>query len=287
MIMEIGKPFKNIEEYNERMTKSMEDKLFFVEKLPSIQNYLFVDFGCADGSMIRELVKIYGSSCKYIGYDCSDTMIGYAKKLYDLEEPVIFTTDWNIVLETIGKERAEKKVVLILSSVVHEIYSYGNQSDIDAFWNKIRCAYKPSFKYGFDYVCIRDMMFSETIKRPSDRSMVEKVHLTTDSWIDLVGLPEFERVWGSLRENKNLVHFLLKYRWKTNWDRELHENYFPISIEKFMAHFDGFFRLDYFEKFRVRFLEECIYKDFGIILKDTTHIKAILIKEEENIEKDS
>ena len=48
-----GPYFKNIEEYNERMAKSMEDKLFFVEKLPSIQNYLFVDFGCADGSMIR------------------------------------------------------------------------------------------------------------------------------------------------------------------------------------------------------------------------------------------
>ena len=286
MIMEIGKPFKNIEEYNERMAKSMEDKLFFVEKLPSIQNYLFVDFGCADGSMIRELVKIYGSSCSYIGYDCSDIMIGYAKKLYDLDQPVTFTTDWDTVLTIIGTEKKNKKIVLILSSVIHEVYSYGNQSDIDAFWNKIWCAYKPSYKYGFDYICIRDMMYSSSINRISDQKSVEKIHLSEDPWIDLVGISDFERIWGSLKENKNLVHFLLKYRWRTNWERELNENYFPISIENFMEHFDGFFRLDYFEKFRVRFLEECIYKDFGIILEDTTHIKAILIKED-NCEENS
>ena len=204
-----------------------------------------------------------------------------AKKQYDQEEPAKFTTNWDYVLTTIKREKdSGKKIVLVLSSVVHEVYSYGNQSDIDAFWNKIRCAYKPSSLYGFDYICLRDMMYSGTINRPSKKEAVEKIHMTKDDWLDIVARPDFERIWGSLDENRNLVHFLLKYRWKTNWEREVHENYFPISIEKFLEHFDGFFRLDYFEKFRVRFLEECIYKDFGIILEDTTHIKAIFIRDE-------
>lgn len=48
--MEIGAKFKNITSYNLKMTKSLEDKLFFVEKFPKNENYIFVDFGCADGT---------------------------------------------------------------------------------------------------------------------------------------------------------------------------------------------------------------------------------------------
>lgn len=46
--MEIGAKFKNIISYNLEMTKSLEDKLFFVEKFPKNENYIFVDFGCTD-----------------------------------------------------------------------------------------------------------------------------------------------------------------------------------------------------------------------------------------------
>lgn len=48
--MEIGAKFKNITSYNLEMIKSLEDKLFFVEKFPKNENYTFVDFGCADGT---------------------------------------------------------------------------------------------------------------------------------------------------------------------------------------------------------------------------------------------
>ena len=39
------------------MAKGMEDKLFFLNELPKNYEYTFVDFGCADGTLINYLVK--------------------------------------------------------------------------------------------------------------------------------------------------------------------------------------------------------------------------------------
>ena len=74
-----------------------------------------------------------------------------------------------------------------------------------------------------------------------------------------------------------MIHFLLKYRWKVNWERECYENYFPITIQNLLEYFKNF-NIDYFERFRVPFLDKCIKKDYNIELEDYTHIKAIFTK---------
>lgn len=48
-------------------------------------------------------------------------------------------------------------------------------------------------------------------------------------------LAEFQSIWGNISNNKNLVHFLMKYKWVENWAREVRENYFPITIEEFLS----------------------------------------------------
>ena len=40
------------------MAKGMEDKLFFLNEPPKNYEYTFVDFGCADGTLINYLVSI-------------------------------------------------------------------------------------------------------------------------------------------------------------------------------------------------------------------------------------
>ena len=77
--------------------------------------------------------------------------------------------------------------------------------------------------------------------------------------------------------SRTLSIFLLKYRWKINWERELNENYFPIFIEEFLKIMteDTDYKLDYFEHFRIPFLVNEIKKDFNISLEDNTHIKAV------------
>ena len=89
---ELGVPFNNLSLYNASMRKGLEDKLFFLEYLPE-DNYTFVDFGCADGSVISALCAMHPNKKglnTYIGYDISFDMISLAKTNFsgDIEENV-------------------------------------------------------------------------------------------------------------------------------------------------------------------------------------------------------
>lgn len=274
---EIGNSFKSIQFYNKEMKKGMEDKLFFVDKLPKNQNYCFVDFGCADGSMISALTEIYKNTnqnqYKFIGYDISETMIDLARTNYSgpLYTTVKFTTNWNEVKSETPYFLKKYKNVLILSSVIHEVYSYADENNtVDDFWKKVLCS-------GFDYIIIRDMCPSEDIDREADEEDIEKI--CTKNHPDIKReLMDFNVRWGTIDNYKNLIHFLLKYRWKVNWNREVNENYFPITIQDLFEKFREYssvYSLHYFERFRVPFLDKCFKEDFDIELEDYTHIKAI------------
>ena len=86
---------------------------------------------------------------------------------------------------------------------------------------------------------------------------------------------DFIEHWGSMNENKNFIHYLLKYRWTINWEREVNENYFPIYLEDFLKAFNQKYNISYLERFRVPFLEKCWKEDFDIEIKDYTHIKSV------------
>lgn len=263
---EVGLTFNNIEYYNKEMSKGMEDKLFFLKHLPK-DTYTFVDFGCADGNLINTLVPGLGIKHKYIGYDISDTMVDLAKTNYNgpSNADVIFTTDWDEVIGEIERSN-RSKTVLILSSVIHEVYSYGTEDSIKEFWNHV-------FHPIFDYIVIRDMCPSKDIDRPSDN----RISVNVAGHSNVRQLKEFMDIWGPIANNKNMIHFLLKYRWKVNWKREVNENYFPIYVEELLEKFKNIngYNLDYFKRFRVPFLDKCIKEDFNIELIDNTHIKAI------------
>jgi SAM-dependent methyltransferase len=268
---EIGKTFANVNYYNKEMQKGMEDKLFFLDRLPKNDNYVFVDFGCADGTMINALASIFDSekpsNKTYIGYDISETMIDIAKTNYHgpANADVIFTTNWADVEKKFNPYR---KTVLILSSVIHEVYSYANdENDITTFWNRV-------LNTGFDYIIIRDMCPSEDIDRKSVGWIEQRIRQLADR--DM--LNDFENEWGSISNNRNLIHFLLKYRWKVNWNREVHENYFPISTNLLVQQFNDGFNIYYFERFRLPWWEQCWKKDFDIKINDYTHVKAIFTK---------
>ena len=275
---EIGIKFSNIEYYNKEMQKGMEDKLFFVERLPKNQNYMFVDFGCADGSMINALASIYKDNPNnvYVGYDISDEMIKLAKTNYHgpVNANVRFTTNWDECRQSGSSVFVNRKKVLILSSVIHEVYSYGTEETICKFWDQVRYS-------DFDYIIIRDMCPSEDIDRDAKKSLTNTIERSRNVSIEQV--KEFSEIWGTLTNNKNAIHFLLKYRWKVNWDREVRENYFPIYVEDLIEKITctgARYKIDYLNRFRVPFLDKCIKEDFNIELDDFTHIKAIFSKKQ-------
>lgn len=264
--------------YNANMIKGMADKLWFVNHLSKDDRYLFVDFGCADGTLIYILSQMreFPNGCEFIGYDISEEMVGLAKTKYDwgTNNNVSFYSNQEELYKGItAKAPTVRKRVLVLSSVIHEIYSYGTREEINNFWSLV-------WSLDFEYVFVRDMMCSYDINRPSNESNVEKITEVSAAGkaCTLEQLYSFKDEFGSLDNQKNLVHFLLKYRWKINWNREVKENYFPISIECFLEIMQDSFTLDYLERFRVPFLEECWYKDFGIVIPDYTHCKLMFTK---------
>lgn len=280
--VEVGGKFSNLDSYNQNMAKGLVDKLFFVDKLPlrKYDEWVFVDFGCADGVLINALSTIlpkYGVKATLVGFDISETMIDLASSKYgncsSPEIEIVFTASWQDVLSCF-KANDEAMRVLICNSVIHEVYSYANdQSDIDWFWRRVKYS-------GFDFVCVRDMMAERSIQRATDSSILESFydHVQSSKPELIPYIKDFERHWGSLEENENFIHYLLKYRWTTNWSREVNENYFPIMVENFLTQMSGFNRM-YFERFRLPFLEGCWLEDFGVKLKDNTHIKAIFAKD--------
>lgn len=275
--MEIGVDFKNILSYNEHMAKGMDDKLFFLNKINFKKDgyYLFVDFGCADGTLLDTLYGIMEkagiNNVYYIGYDISDTMIELAKtKFSHFTSSVMFTTSWDEVKEKV-KTYSAMESVLILSSVIHEIYSYAEcEDDINLFWHRV-------LDTGFKYICVRDMMVSKNINHKNEIDVFEFMEENIPHFSDRRKyFQSFTDKWGSIYDNKNFIHYLLKYRWTINWDRELNENYLPIYVEDFLKMFRNSYTVSYLERFRVPFLEKCWKEDFNIEINDYTHIKTIL-----------
>ena len=211
-----------------------------------------------------------GVNAYYIGYDISEIMIDLAKTKFPYNDGyhVLFTTKWEEVSEKVSTYY-NMESVLILSSVIHEVYSYSKStSDKVKFWGR-------TLDTGFKYICVRDMMCSNDIDREDTNlfdKLKERIHFATPEY---GRLKQFEERWGSVINVKNLVHYLLKYRWVINWERELEENYFSGNIDEFLLLFNEQYNLNYLERFRVPFLDKCWKEDFDIEIEDKTHIKAI------------
>ena len=73
----------NYEVYNDRMRRSMWDKAFFMDKIPGAA--LLVDYGCADGSLIRFLHGLF-PGLSVIGFDIDPAMIAEARRRAGAEE---------------------------------------------------------------------------------------------------------------------------------------------------------------------------------------------------------
>lgn len=249
----------NYSKYNKGMKKSLLDKIFFMDKIDST---IIVDYGCADGTLIHFLHSLF-PELQYIGFDIDGRMLSEARKKFYIEDNVMFFSRWEDVESAINSQKS----TLILSSVIHEIYAYGTRTDVDIFWNRV-------FGIDWEYIVIRDMMPSITIDKRSDindiRAIMQKANRGH--------LYDFERVWGSIENNKNLYHFLLKYRYTENWEREVQENYFPMTREELLTKIPESYKITYHDHFILPFLKKIVNKDFGIELKDSTHLKLIMEK---------
>jgi len=255
------KPISNLQSYIEGMKYSMKDKLFFTD----IFDFdVIVDFGCADGTFLEELSKIK-PNVKLIGYDLDDEMLSKAQSR--LGKKALFTNNW---YDAVKYTSSFRNPLLNLSSVIHEVYSYSRPNVISQFWNS------QVFGGDFKHITIRDMIPSIEIEKQEIshfKDDVRKVRSKTDRFY----LDSFEKKWGTISNNyRTFVHYLMKYRYTENWDREVNENYLPVSLETVKSKIPGDYKIIYEEDFLLQFLKDQVKKDFNVELTHSTHTKMIL-----------
>lgn len=244
--------------YTQGMRRSLIDKIFFMDK---IDVGVLVDYGCGDGTVLS-FISLLFPEIQCIGYDHSEQMIDLCKKKHGGEgRSLLFTREWSQVIQAI----AGKTGAVLLSSVLHEIHSYGTRADILTMWTRL-------FHTGFHYIAIRDMVSSMDMDRMTDVNDLRKLWTAAD----LGQVSDFERYWGSIAHNKNFVHFLLKYRYKENWSREVRENYLPLSRQELLSTIPGHYTIDFHEHFTLPYLRKVVKEDFDVDLVDKTHLKLVL-----------
>lgn len=251
----------NYDTYNYNMELSLDDKLFFLDK---IDFDVIVDFGCANGVLLEKIAKLK-PGVKIIGYDLDYNMLQICTKA-NIPSDTLLTNDWDEILEEISKY---DKPLLNLSSVIHEVYSYTPEL-VDEFW------VKHVFGSNFKSVVIRDMIPSsniDSIDMVKYKEDIYKVRTLCDSET----LKSFENQWGNIDSGyRTFMHYLLKYRYKINWTREVLENYLPISIEDVISKIPNSYKITYKDNFLVPFIKEQTFKDYGIIMDQNTHSKIII-----------
>ena len=245
----------DLDGYLYKMQKSMIDKMFFVDKIFEPVDCI-VDFGCANGELIK-MLSYYFDEYRYYGYDISADMIAAARQNVP---GAVFTDRWDQLDVPFGRS------LLNLSSVMHEVYSYSTPDEIGEFWDKV-------FDSGFRYVTVRDMCVSDDTMRPADPSDITRVR----SNAAYAGkLADYESIWGEIKTQRDLVHYLLKYSYTENWYREVREDYLGLSAEALMSMVPDTYRVTYREHYTLPFVAWQVKRDFGIELSTPTHIKLIM-----------
>lgn len=222
--------------YLSNMAKSFPDKAWFINYVDPEINVV-VDFGGGSGEFceyVKAKLERSGRNVRFAVVDNNEAFAAAARLRG-------FST-----YSSLGEMLSSGEVdlggaLLVMSSVIHEVYSYATSpADISGFWSDIeRC--------GFRQIAIRDMSlnYKNFTNVPTEDICWIYEHVFKDLSLEIKGakiavlLADFEVEWGPLCDPvlrkvnvKNLVHFLIKYRYVENWDRELHENYLPVTQDR-------------------------------------------------------
>lgn len=267
----------NLNIYTTEMSKSIWDKSFFMDKI--IGAKVVLDFGCADGAMIRFLAPLF-PSITFIGYDINSELIRQAQFAiddFDFTPNMTFynSEEFDIMIANIKNKFSSDEICINFSSVLHEIFS--SHMEGRATIKKLIDELKPR------YITIRDMYFINS----KDNDYLYPYYLDqfeVDKILDNLGVnreysKEFEQAFGALTDPRNLIHFLMKYQWKDNgWEDEMEEDYFGwnfSAIDRELWKYD-----DYATIFEAEYMLPYLYqawKNSGLDCEAyTTHAQLIL-----------
>ena len=260
--------------YTDGMRKSMTDKTWFLNMIDGAKE--IVDYGCADSALLEYIRDAMPDVFDLTGIDIDEKMLHLAAdRLNDGSHTPVLLTQPEPFKDICGETVYD--ACLNCGSVIHEVYSYGTPESIEKFWDF-------AFETGFKYIAIRDMAMSKIdISVPQEKlsDMLRKIGVYNYQH------PDAEARWHEymshsvdLTRNKcswrDVIHYLLKYRYVTNWDREMREDYLPLLTEEILLKIPSNYRVKYYEHYTLPYLKDKVMEDFGIDLNTKTHYKLLL-----------
>ena len=288
--------------YLERMAKTFLDKVFFLKDLPETVDRI-VDFGCADGSFLQFIDRVMPSRYKLLGVDMNPKFA----KLCEKKGYMVMKDLKHVVKMLPEAERA--KTCVVLSSVLHEVLSYDDDWRKPEF-NELMALLRDS---GFGCIAIRDMScvmkeqpaaelkevlldeqaVQAAIARLEDKLLLRGGQISfSDNTTAALRLMNSKFRCHLIEPHEELFHFLLKYFYTENWDRESREQYFweQNSLAQMQRHFsenDGW-KMYVGETFKIPYLVRKWQADFDldgdpdfeeVLRRCDTHYRALFVNE--------
>ena len=106
---------KNLNGYIKKLEKGMEDKLFFLRHIDMNEYSLVVEFGCANGRLLRRIESVTDKNItKLVGFDINEEIIMIAK---NISPEITFSSVWHEIsqeyYETIFNEMKKFTTIVI------------------------------------------------------------------------------------------------------------------------------------------------------------------------------
>jgi 2-polyprenyl-3-methyl-5-hydroxy-6-metoxy-1,4-benzoquinol methylase len=242
--------------YLDRMSKPLQEKLRVGRYIDESARKI-LDVGCADGTITLALAHRFPDK-EFLGIDLDPEFVALANQRAK-NEGLTNVRFENIYLRDLLAKSDRYDTVLFVS-VLHEFFSYGQgvSSVLKALADS-----EEMLNPGGDIV-IRDMILHEYTRHTSySVEEVLKKILKRDGLSSQV--KDFERYFGPVKQIAPLNHFLLKYMYKENWDREVAENYVPVTFEQYESIFSLLgMELVLKDSQLVPFLKKKWEEDFGL-----------------------
>ena len=254
--------------YLSKMRRTFTDKAWFMSLIPDDVTTI-VDFGSADNSFINFLKHDY-PEYRYVGIENNENFfkasVEQKQECYHSLSEFYETGDYD-----------PETTLLVLNSVLHEVYSYGCA---DAFWHEL-------LVFDAKYVAFRDMYPRNCGKFGSGAFREMESNINCSGMRD--HYEDFIQRWGRVRDGYTAIHFLLKYFYDENWQRECDENYIPFHYRELYTQIRkaGYnITSEYF--YSLPYLKNKWHNDFrcnensrlkSFIDQITTHLKLFLVRE--------
>lgn len=258
----------NLDIYTSEMAKSVWDKAFFMDKIPGAK--CIIDFGCADGAMIRYLSSLY-PDITFIGYDINKKLIDMARATPRFNANLMYCcgaySSIDNLIELVTARFKSAEICINFSSVLHEVYS--STGGIEVIQHLID-ALMPR------YITIRDMYCDEYLPFTTPSFGVVWGPLPFSACADFVDH------FGNVNTWRDMTHLLMKLQWINNgWEDELKENYYSWTIDQFIDDIGGKYITSFDCRYQLPYLGEKWKKEYGWYNPDIhTHAQFILRRED-------